>query len=86
MTQRYDVSFGPQDGAVMYIEPHFCREGDEDGGCYGTSMEHGVSFEAACEQVARWHEDQAKAWRDGTHHLQQFYGTQHKGGLKDGAA
>ena len=53
--QRYDIVFG--DGPA--IEPHFCREWDGDGGCYGTNPDHGYTWEEAVEQVAQWHEAQA---------------------------
>jgi len=71
---RFDVVYGPQsDEAVMYIEPHFCREWDDEGGCYGTREDHGYSFEDACNQVAEWHEEQAKLWREGKHPTAKYY-------------
>lgn len=57
---RFDVCYR---AAGVTIEPHFCREWDEDGGCYGTNPDHGYSFDDACRQVADWHEQQASLWR-----------------------
>lgn len=68
--QRYDLSFRDD---RMTIEPHFCRDWDESGGCYGTNPDHGYSFDEACDQVAGWHEQQAKLWRDRTHHEAEYY-------------
>ena len=69
--QRYDLLFG---GDRMTIEPHFCREWDAAGnGCYGTNPDHGYSFDEACDQVAEWHEQQAKLWRARTHHEAVYY-------------
>lgn len=61
---RYDVAFG-RNGAS--IEPHFCREWDDEGGCYGTNPEHGMSLAEAIEHIADWHELQATLWRSGMH-------------------
>lgn len=61
---RYDVVFGRNS---VSIEPHFCREWDEDGGCYGTNPKHGFSWAEAVNHVADWHELQAKLWRSGMH-------------------
>lgn len=63
-TDRYDIAWrehGPS------IEPHFCREWDETGGCYGTNPDHGMSLEDACASVADWHEEQARLYRSGEH-------------------
>lgn len=65
MTARFDVIY-QNSGAS--IAAHFCREWDEDGGCYGTNPDHGLSFDDACDQVAEWHEQQAKLWRERKHH------------------
>ena len=45
---RYDVIY--RSHRECDIEPHFCREWDESGGCYGFNEEHGFSKEAALEQ------------------------------------
>jgi hypothetical protein len=45
---RYDIVY-TKDGPK--IEPHFCRQWDEDGGCYGTNPLHGYSKEQADEIV-----------------------------------
>lgn len=55
MTQRYDICHY---GKHVAIEPHFCREWDENGGCYGTNPDHGYSWEEAKEQLISWHEAQ----------------------------
>jgi len=62
--QRFDVVYFAEH---VSIEPHFCREWDDGGGCYGTNPNHGMSFDEACEEAARWHEMQAKWWRDKEH-------------------
>lgn len=67
---RFDVCYH-KDGAT--IEPHFCRDWDEEGGCYGTNPDHGVSFEEACDEVANWHERQAELWRKREHHACLYY-------------
>ena len=72
---RYDVIYN---GDRVTIGPHFCREWDDDGGCYGTNPNHGYTLEEACEQVAVWHEGQASAWRDGSHYSIQFYKEQER--------
>lgn len=69
-TQRFDVCYS-KDGCT--IEPHFCRQWDEDGGCYGTNPTHGYSFDEACDQVAEYHEQQAKAWRERTAYECTYY-------------
>lgn len=65
-SSRFDVEYKGNGASLDY---HFCREWDEDGGCYGTNENHGLSFEDACEEIAQWHEQQAKAFRDRSHHL-----------------
>lgn len=60
------------------IEPHFCREWDENGGCYGTNPDHGYSFEEACDQVASFHEREAKLWRERDHYTCRYYLDQEK--------
>lgn len=67
---RFDVCY--HSGGCT-IEPHFCRQWDEDGGCYGTNPNHGYSFDEACDQVASYHEQQAKEWRERTHHTCLYY-------------
>ena len=67
---RFDVCYH-KDHAT--IEPHFCRQWDEDGGCYGTNPEHGLSFEEACDQVAEYHEREAKLWRERQHYTCFYY-------------
>lgn len=57
---RYDVVYTAHG---VTIDTHFCREWDENGGCYGTNPDHGLSHSEACEEVAQWHERQAKEWR-----------------------
>jgi hypothetical protein len=62
--QRYDVTYFPNHTTV---EPHFCRDWDDSGGCYGTNPDHGYSFDDACDQVAEWYEQQAAMWRSREH-------------------
>lgn len=63
--ERFDVIY--RDGSAL-IDHHFCREWDEEGGCYGTNPEHGLSFDDACDQVADWYASQADQWRKREHH------------------
>lgn len=59
---RYDVIFAHPSG--VSVEPHFCREWDDSGGCYGTNPDHGMSWSEACAKAAQWHDDQATQWRE----------------------
>lgn len=59
MRQRFDVVY--KDNSCT-IEPHFCREWDESGGCYGSNESHGYSFEEACRIVSDWHKSEAEEW------------------------
>lgn len=70
---RFDVEYGPEGAKVV---PHFCRDWDEEGGCYGTREDHGFSLEEAATMCAEWHEEQALLYRLGTHYDLQYYGGQ----------
>lgn len=57
--RRYDICWrkhGPE------IEPHYCREWDEHGGCYGTNPQHGYTWDQACAEIAAWHLAQSNEW------------------------
>ena len=56
---RYDVIYSEH---RCYAEPHFCREWDEDGGCYGTNPNHGLTWEDAVRGVSRWYHQIAIEW------------------------
>lgn len=58
---RYDVVYAEHH---VYVEPHFCREWDDDGGCYGTNPDHGLSWTEARTEVAEYYEKLAAEWRD----------------------
>ena len=58
---RYDVIYAEHH---TYVEPHFCREWDGDGGCYGTNPNHGETWEDARKVVADYYELKAAEWRD----------------------
>lgn len=58
--QRFDVLYGEHGPRLDF---HFCRDWDDDGGCYGTNLNHGVAWEKAREEIAKWHEQQAQYWR-----------------------
>ncbi len=60
---HFDVVYGEHGISIDY---HFCREWDQDGGCYGTNPNHGFSFEEAREMVASWHEERAREARKTT--------------------
>lgn len=63
--QRYDVVYGGDSNAPnCYISHHFCREWEDGEGCYGTNPDHGFTWEEACLEVAEWHEQQAKVWKE----------------------
>lgn len=67
---RFDVCYG---GDNCTIAPHFCREWDGNKGCFGTNAEHGLSFDDACDEVAEWHEKQARLWRQRKHAACVYY-------------
>lgn len=75
---RFDLVFC--EGAVT-IEPHFCRQWDSEGGCYGTNETHGLSLDDACRQAAEWHQQQAGLWLNKEHHdvLQYLPATRQSG-------
>ncbi len=59
----YDVAYNSN---YVWIERHICRVFGDCGHCDNT-------LEEAAEMCAQWHEDQAKAFRDGAHcSLQHF--------------
>lgn len=62
---RFDVTYHSNHASLDY---HYCREWDGDNGCYGTNMSHGLSFEDACAEIAKYHERQAKLWKDHEHY------------------
>jgi hypothetical protein len=75
MKTRFDVAHYEYG---VTIEPHFCRSWEPDNGgevvgCYGTNPDHGYSFEEACDQVAEYHERQAKEWRARTTSECRYY-------------
>ena len=60
---RYDVVYGGSYYAPsIHLAPHFCREWDDEGGCYGSREDHGYSWEEARAEVARWHREKAEQW------------------------
>lgn len=58
-TSRFDISYREHGPTVDY---HFCREWDDDGGCYGTREDHGFSFEEAKQAMIEWHRSEADRW------------------------
>ena len=62
--QRFDVIYGEFGPRVDY---HFCRTWEGDEGCYGTNLNHGLTWEAVREELAAWHEREAARWRALTH-------------------
>lgn len=70
MKQRFDIVHHSEHTT---IEPHFCRDWDDQGGCYGTNPDHGYSFEEACDQVADWYAQEADLWRKREHHTCLYY-------------
>lgn len=50
------------DGAIEIV-PHFCREWDDDEGCYGTNPDHGMTWKEARTEVADFHLERAKYFR-----------------------
>lgn len=69
LVSRWDVCYAEHQ---CYPEPHFCREWDEDGGCYGTNPDHGMTWEEARKEVADWYQRMADEWRKKPE--DEFYG------------
>lgn len=70
--QRYDVIYSSSQ--ECYLEPHFCREWDESGGCYGFNSRHGFSKAEGLEQQIEYYstvisvlKTQLHKLRDGEH-------------------
>lgn len=61
LVRRWDVCYSEH---RCYPEPHFCREWDEDGGCYGTNPDHGMTWDEARKEVADWYQRMADEWRN----------------------
>ena len=59
MNNRYDVNFYKDHCTVT---PHFCRDWDENGGCYGSNENHGYSWEDARANVIAFYEGQVSRW------------------------
>ena len=55
------------------IEPHFCREWDENGGCYGTNLDHGFTLQEAIDLAVEYHERQIRMLKDRTHWMVSDY-------------
>lgn len=55
---RWDIEFKEW----PTVEPHFCREWDEDEGCYGTNPNHGYSWVEACRGIATELRRMAEVW------------------------
>ena len=58
--QRFDVIYDQHGYRLDY---HFCRQWDDEGGCYGTRADHGYSFEAAKAEIIAHHEREIERWR-----------------------
>lgn len=50
---RFDVIYSETGISIDY---HFCREWDENGGCYGTNPNHGFTFEEAKKAVVDYYQ------------------------------
>lgn len=59
MNRRYDICWRQHGPA---IEPHYCREWDENGECHGMNDKHGFSWDEACAEIAAWHLQQSQEW------------------------
>lgn len=55
---RYDVIY--ESAQECHIEPHFCREWDESGGCFGFNEEHGFSELEALEHQIQYYINKVK--------------------------
>ena len=66
--RRYDVVYGVADNdtnrPTCHVELHFCRDWDDSGGCHGTNPRHGFTWEEARKEVATFHEEAARSWRE----------------------
>lgn len=61
---RYDVVYGGDISVpTCYVRPHYCRDWDESGGCYGTNEAHGMAWKDARAAVADWYEARSILWR-----------------------
>lgn len=60
---RYDVIYGPGEHQCAVAE-HFCREWDDNGGCYGTNPTHGFTWEDARAEVAEFYARLSKEWAE----------------------
>jgi hypothetical protein len=58
---RYDVVYDVN-GPILTF--HFCREWDENGGCYGTNPDHGFTFEEAKEIVLEHYSSLLNQWKE----------------------
>lgn len=63
MAERFDVIY---DKNGCYLDYHFCREFDDEGGCYGTRDDHGFSFDEAREHIVDWYKQQVEKWKSAT--------------------
>lgn len=68
---RWDVVYGPKE-YECHLEPHFCREWDDKGGCYGTNPDHGFTWEDARAEVSKFYERLSKEWA--TKNESEYYG------------
>lgn len=57
---RFDVIY---EGMGTRIDYHFCRQWDDEGGCYGTRQDHGYSFEEAKQVVIDQLQSEIDHWR-----------------------
>lgn len=59
--QKYDVIYGFNE---VSIEPHYCREWDDSGGCYGSNEHHGLTYEKAKIEVISFYENIIDIWKN----------------------
>lgn len=58
---RYDVVFCNNN---VDLVPHFCRDWDAEGGCYGTRKDHGASFEEGKQIIIEYHKQHINFWEE----------------------
>ena len=59
---KFDIFYG--NNYEVYAEPHFCREWEDKGGCYGTNPEHGFTWEEVCQECIDHYEMMVTIWKE----------------------
>ena len=57
---RFDIVYGEN---YVRLDYHFCREWDDEGGCYGTNPNHGLSWDEAKQEMIAYLQGQIEYWQ-----------------------